>query len=224
MPSTSPPPCSETANPVESVLGAYERAWLKYHSLDDVLDHARTIAGGDPFVVSGLYDLRASLAMVDDHFRMHVRLEWRELDTRPGTYDPLWGESAGRKAFRRTTVLPTHVKQERRDFKRGATGSTVSQPATMVLPITDLWRSAYLPKAGDQVRYRNLQYEVLAAYADPAHYWQNTGFPLYWTCEMGIAPLDSRFRDASATYEAETGAPALTEPSDPGSPSTTEPD
>ncbi len=205
----NPTPCSN--NPVSALLVAYEREFLRQHTLDDVLDYPKMLQG-DPFVVSGLYDLRAALCIVDDHYRNHVKLDWRPLETRAGTYNTLWGESNGQKVFTQSFVVPTYVRQERREFKRGAVGEVSTQPATMVLPITHLWRVAYLPKIGDQVRYRSTRYEVLAAYANPEHYWQNTGFPLYWTCDMGIAPQDSRFLDCSETFEFEPGAPSMEEP------------
>ncbi len=206
----SQPPCS---NPVSVLFRAYERDYFRVHTLDEVLDYAKMLKSSDPFVVSGLYDLRSALCVVDELYRNHVKLEWRPLVTEDGTYNKVWGETNGQKTFSPPVILPTHIRQQQREFKRGGTGETVTQPATMTLPITELWRKAYLPKVGDQVRYRSTNYQVLAAYVNPEHYWQNTGFPLYWTCDMGIAPQDSRFLECGLAFELEEGAPSAQEPS-----------
>lgn len=205
-------PCN--SNPVSTLLRAYERTYLKVHTLDEVLDYARPFQDSSEggFVVSGLYDLRSTLAVVDEHYRNHVILEWRPLMVEEGTYNPMWGETNGQKRFSTSVRLPTYIRQQGRDYKRSGTGETVTQPATMVLPITELWRRAYLPKVGDQVQYRSTRYEVVSAYVNPEHYWQNTGFPLYWTCEMAIAPQDSRFLGCSLDFELEAGAPSEREP------------
>ncbi len=196
-------------NPVSPILAAYGREALASRSLDEILDRTVPLQG-DPFVVSGLYDLRTALEIVDDLYRGHVRLAWRPIDLAQS--HSLWREHAGAKTFLPEVILPTYVQQDKRSWKRLAAGEEASQNAVMVLAITDLWRAAYLPKVGDQVVYRNTRYEVLAAAVNPEHYWQATGFPLYWTCEMGIATQDSRFTGCNTGGSLEQGAPSTEEP------------
>jgi len=179
--------------------------------MDEILNYHLSLSGtGEPFVVSGLYDLRSAFSVIDDHYRGHVRLEWLPLDITD--HHTLWREYNGQRQFGPSVILPTFVQQDKRSWKRAATGEEATQNATMVLSVADLWRAAYLPKVGDQVRYRNTRYEVLTASVIPEHYWQNTGFPLYWTCEMGIAPQDSRFTECGSDPTVEPGAPSSQEP------------
>lgn len=209
-------------NPVSRLMAAYERKWLHHDSLNAVLDYAKPLdGGGDAFILSGLYDLRSALQIVDELYRNYPLLTWRSLTTAAGTYHPLWGEPLDHKRFSKSVILPTHINQEKRDFKRGPTGENSTQAAVMVLPITHLWRHGYMPKAGDQVQYRTTLYEILAAHVDPNHYWQQSGFPLYVTCEMNIAPKDSRFlscQDQGDSYESEDGVPVEREPDGPPMP------
>lgn len=214
-------------NPVSKLLVAYERTGFRATTLDEVLDYASPLDGGsDGFPISGLWDLREALRVIDELYRHYPILEWRELNTDVGKRHHMWNEQVESRSYKRNLRFACHIKQDQREFKRGVAGEVVAQPAIATIPLSSLWRLEYLPKPGDYVVFRATPYEVGTVHIDPNHYWQGTAFPLYITCTLNVAPRDSRFMDCSIAYEEEEdGLPAPNEPGSLGAvTSTHEPD
>lgn len=147
--------------------------------------------GSEPFVLSGLSEVRQTLLMTEEWMQgTQSKLNFHEKDLLdPGIYR----DGNGLTGYGRVVSLPIRVVEQERQFIWKNGQAAFEQKFEAFVSPVSLHRTDYFPAAGDVFKWRDTWRQINAVKVNPTDYFQNTGFPLYimiesspWVPELGL--------------------------------------
>jgi hypothetical protein len=175
---------------------AYEKSFFATGSIRDLW--LADDGTQERFAMSGLADFREALFITHEWYTSSFpRLCFKEI-TVEVPIDDLYNEPLARhKTFTRLLSLPVKIEQEKVSLSRKETGPERKQTMRLWMGIMNLMELDYWPRVGDEYTYRNVLYEVTLVHADPADYFQQSGYPLHLSIsarqvQLGDWPLSRR--------------------------------